>query len=76
MSITIDLSPADIQLVQEQATVSNVSIEQYSREAIMKTARNAAYLAKIDRAHEQMQAGTGKRFTLDELGAFINGDTI
>ncbi len=76
MSITLDFSPADIQLIQEQANASNVSVEQFSREAIMKAARNAAYLAKIDRAIKQMHEGTGTWITDEQLEALANGDTI
>lgn len=57
MSITIDLSPADVEFVQAQATAGNVSIEEFSREAVMKAARNAAYLAKLDRAFRQSVEG-------------------
>ena len=57
MSITIDLSPADAQFVQEQAAAGNISVEQFSKDAIMKAARNAAYLAKLDRAFKQSIEG-------------------
>ena len=57
MSITIDFSPSDVQFIQEQATAGNISIEQFSREAILKAARNAAYLAKLDRAFKQSVEG-------------------
>lgn len=57
MSITIDLSPADVQFVQEQAAAGNISVEQFSKDAIMKAARNAAYLAKLDRAFKQSIEG-------------------
>ena len=57
MSITIDLSPADIEFVQAQAAAGNVSVEEFSREAIMKAARNASYLAKLDRAFKQSVEG-------------------
>jgi len=76
MSITLDFSPADIQLIQEQANASNVSVEQFSHEAIMKAARNAAYMAKIDRGIKQMHEGTGKFFTDEELEALFNGNNI
>lgn len=57
MSITIDLSPAEVQFVQEQAAAGNISVEQFSKDAIMKAARNAAYLAKLDRAFKQSIEG-------------------
>lgn len=57
MPITIDFSPADARLVREQAQAGNVSVEEFSHAAIMKAARNAAYLAKIDRAFKQSIEG-------------------
>ncbi len=57
MPITIDFTPADARLVQEQAQAGNVSVEEFSHAAIMKAARNAAYLAKIDRAFKQSIEG-------------------
>ena len=76
MSITIDLSPADIEFVQAQAAAGNVSIEEFSREAIMKAARNASYLAKIDRSIQQMHDGTGTVFTDKELRSLIYENNI
>ena len=57
MPITIDFTPADARLVQEQAQAGNVSVEEFSHAAIMKAARNAAYLAKINRAFKQSIEG-------------------
>ena len=47
------VSPADVKFVQTQAATGNVSVAKFSRDAIMKAARNAAYLAKLDRAFKQ-----------------------
>ncbi len=41
-----------------------MSLEQYNN--IMKAARNAEYLAKIDRAFEQLESHQGKRHDLIE----------
>ena len=57
MSITIDFSPADIELIKEQAAASNTSAEDFIREASAKAARNASYLAKLDRAFRQSMEG-------------------
>lgn len=76
MSITIDFSPADMALIQEQATANNKSAEDFIMEAAAKSARNSAYLAMIDRSIKQMHEGTGRFFTDDELEAFINGNNI
>ena len=76
MSITVDLSPADIEFVQAQAAAGNVSVEEFSREAIMKAARNASYLAKIDHAFQQMHDGTGTILTDKELKALVYENNI
>lgn len=76
MSITINLSPADVQFVQEQAIAGNVSIEQFSRDAIMKAARNAAYLAKLEQSRKQIEQGKVVRFTDEEWEKFTNAQDI
>lgn len=76
MSITIELSPADIEFVQAQAAAGNVSVEEFSREAIMKAAHNASYLAKIDHAFQQMHDGTGTILTDKELKALVYENNI
>ena len=72
MSITIDFTPADIQLIQQQATAGNVSIEQFSREAIRKAARNAEYIAKLRKSEEQINQGNVVKFSDEEWERFIN----
>ena len=72
MSITIDFTPADIQLIQQQATAGNVSIEQFSREAILKAARNAEYVAKLKKSEEQINQGNVVKFSDEEWESFIN----
>jgi len=42
-----------------------MSLEQYN--SIMKAARNAEYLSKIDRAIEQLEKGQGKEHELIEV---------
>ena len=41
---------------------------------IMKAARNAEYLAKLDRSQEQLQSGNTISFSMDELKAMENKD--
>ena len=72
MSITIDFSPADVQLIQQQAAAGNVSIEQFSREAILKAARNAAYLDKLNKSAQQVKNGKVVKFTDEEWEKMIN----
>ena len=40
----------------------------------MKAARNASYLAKLDRSLQQMHDGTRKAFTDEELKALVYED--
>ena len=49
MSITFDIDALDAKLIQQQAASNNMDVSDFAREATMKAARNAAYLAKIDR---------------------------
>ena len=73
MSITLDFSPADIALLQAQAKVGNVSIEEYSKAVILKAVRNAEYLAKLDLARGQVKNGQVVYKTLEELEDMANG---
>ena len=75
MSITIDFSPADTRLIQEQAAACNTSMEQFSRDAVLKAARNAAYLAEIDRRTNDVRNGRNiVSFTNEEWETFGHGD--
>ena len=74
MSITIDFSPADMDLIQEQATASNTTAENFIREASAKAARNAAYLAMLAKGFKQAEEGTGTYFTDEELRKLIYGN--
>ena len=74
MSITIDLTPADAEFLAAQAAARHVSVEEFSREAVMKAARNAAYLASIDRAIENADAGHCTYLTDEELKDIVYGN--
>ncbi len=76
MSITIDFSPSDLELIQKQAAAANKSAEDFIREAAAKSARNAEYLAMIDHGIKQMHEGTGTLITDKQLEALANGDYI
>ena len=67
MSITIDFSPADLEIITEQAKVGNTSVEEFIRSASAKAARNAEYMAKIDRACQQSIEGRCTRHELIEV---------
>ena len=66
MSITLDFTPADIELIQAQAAASNLSIEEFSRKIIMKTIHNATYLSMIDKGMQQIANGTCHQHELIE----------
>ncbi len=76
MSITLDFAPADMAIIEQQAAAAKQSIERFIIEAAAKSARNAAYLAKIDRGIKQMHEGTGTLITDAQLEALANGDAI
>ena len=67
MSVVIDFSPADMRLLKAQAMADNMSVEEFSYAAVMKTARNAAYLAKLDRAFKNMEEGKWVEHELIEV---------
>lgn len=50
---------------KDEKNVVLISLEQYN--SIMKAARNAEYLAKIDRSIEQLEKGEGKAHELIEV---------
>ena len=66
MSITIEFSPADIGLIKAQAASHDTSIEEFSHDAVMRAARNAAYLAKLDRGYKQIMEGSCQTHELIE----------
>lgn len=49
---------------KQEKNIVIISLENYNR--IMKAARNAEYLAMIDRSMEQLQAGKGQEHELIE----------
>ena len=66
MSITLDFTPTDIELIQAQAAASNLSVEEFSRNIIRKAIHNSAYLAMIDQGLQQIANGTCHRHELIE----------
>mgnify|MGYP002623660207 CR=1 FL=1 len=73
MSITIDFSPADMKMLQVQATAGNVSVEEFSRNAIMKAAKNAEYLAELRRRTKDIRECKNMvSFTDEEWEKFIH----
>lgn len=73
MQITLDIPTADTAFIQTQAARQNMSLEEFSHAAIMKAARNAAYIDRIRQAKKNLDAGKGTFLTNDELRELIYG---
>ncbi len=69
MSITINFSPADVEFIATQAAAGNVSLEEFSKQAILKAAQNAAYLAMLDKSRQEAKEGKVITKTMTELEA-------
>ena len=76
MSISINLSPSDVELIRSQAIEQNISVEEFSREAILNTARNLAYRKRIQQAKKNLDEGKGKFFTDDQLEELFHGNAL
>ena len=76
MTVELNYPPADLELIRAQAAAAHQSVEDFIMNASMKSARNAEYLAKIDRAKKRLDEGKGKHFTDEELEALFNGADI
>ncbi len=74
MSITINFSPADVEFIAAQAAAGNVSLEEFSKQAILKAAQNAAYLAMLDRSRQEAREGKVIAKTMTELEAMAADD--
>ena len=74
MSITVDLSPAEMDIVRKEAENQNISVEDFSREAIMKQAGNLAYMARIKQAWKNVEEGKCTYLTDDELRNIVYGN--
>ena len=69
MTVTLNFNDEEAALLSEYAEKSQVSVENFILKAAMKSARNAAYLAKLDRADEQIRNGQVVVKTMEELEA-------
>lgn len=76
MTITVDYSPADMDIITEQAKAGNTSVEEFVRATSSRAARNAAYLAKLDRARQEIREGKVVTFTDEEWEKFVNAQNI
>lgn len=83
MSITLDFTPADTQLIQAQAAANNRSVEEFLKNAILSVIRenaaqvehtpNAITMAAIDAA-ERDEDMFGPYNTVEELMEALNAE--
>ena len=73
MPVTIEFSLDSIAMIREQAAANNTTAEDFIRRASEKAARNAAYLAKLDRAFQQSIDGKCTPHELIEFPAKRSG---
>ena len=76
MSITIEFSPADMELIEKQAIASRTTAEEFIRTASAKAARNAEYLARLNQAMKNLEEGKGVYLTDKELEELVQGDAV
>ena len=76
MSITIDFSPADMELIERQASANSTTVEAFIREASAKAARNAEYLARLKQAEKNLKEGKGVYMTDKELEELVHGNAV
>ena len=77
MTITIDYTPENKELIERQAIANNTTAEEFIRDASLKAARNAEYLAELDRRSKDIAEGKNIiSFTDKEWEAFINAQNI
>lgn len=67
MAMVVEFSPTEEEFIHAQAVAANLSAELFARDAVLKAARNAAYIAKLDRADRQLKEGKGVYKTMTEL---------
>ncbi|MBR1396721.1 MAG: hypothetical protein IJ563_04205 [Selenomonadaceae bacterium] len=73
MTISIDLNEAEAALVSKYAEQNNLTVPEFVHEVTTKAARNAEYLAMLDRGFKDMEDGNGTKVTFAELEKLING---
>ena len=69
MLLSIDLNERDAVLFQRYADRNNITVSEAMLQSMRKAARNAEYLAKLDKADEQVRNGQVVIKTMAELEA-------
>lgn len=72
MTVSVNFNEADSTLLENAASHNQISASEFVHEAAMKAARNAAYLAKLNRADEQIKSGKYRIVSWEELEALAN----
>ena len=67
MAMVVEFSPTEEEFIHAQAVAANLSAELFAHDAVLKAARKAAYIAKLDRADRQLKEGKGVYKTMTEL---------
>ena len=73
MLLSINLSDSDAALFQDYANERNISVAEAMLQSMRKSVHNAAYLAKLELAREQVKQGHVVFKTMDELEEMANG---
>ena len=72
VTVTLNYPPADLEILKAQAAAANQTVEDFIIKASMRSANNAAYLAKLKKADEEIRQGKVVKFTDEEWEKFIN----
>ncbi len=76
MTVSLDFTPNDAAFIESQAIAANLTVEDFSRAAILKAANNAAYLNKLEKSEKQIKEGQVKTFTAEEWERFVSEQEV
>ena len=76
MAMVVEFSPTEEEFIHAQAVAANLSAELFARDAILKAARKAAYIAKLEESDRQIKEGKVKKFTSEEWEKFVNEQNV
>ena len=76
MTVSLDFTPNDAAFIESQAIAANLTVEDFSRAAILKAANNAAYLKKLEKSEKQIKEGQVKNFTAEEWERFVSEQEV
>ena len=72
MGLSVNFNESDSTQIENVANNNKISAPEFVREVTMKAVRNAAYLAKLNRADEQIKSGKYRIVSWEELEALAN----